>query len=398
MDETERQRLETERQGAAPPTALVVYSGARFPGGAEAYLESLFLGYDRSRLRLLLVSMGEWDLTARLREMGEPVVVLEASRVAPRAPAAIAEVARSEGADLIASQGVVANFYARAAARVCGLPHMATVHSDLSFDYPGTARRLAFSLVDRMLAGRTAHYLVPSEYLRRRLLSRGVPAERISVVYHGIEPHSIVSTGTSRPGVASQRTSPDEDAAASERPPVLGSIGRLHHTKGFDLLIRALPLISHPPSVELIIWGEGEERASLEKLIEELGLGDRVRLPGYAPKVNRALAGMDIFVQPSRAEGFGLTVVEAMSAGLPVVVSQAGSLPELVADGKSGVVVRGDRPADLARELESLLAERGRRERLGAEAARQARRRFTVERWLDQTTAVYEQAAGGTPR
>jgi len=127
-------------------------------------------------------------------------------------------------------------------------------------------------------------------------------------------------------------------------------------------------------------------------------VGDRVRLPGYAPQVERALADMDIFVQPSRAEGFGLTVVEAMSAGMPVVVSQAGSLPELVADGKSGVVVRGDRPADLARELESLLADRGRRERLGAEAARQAQRRFTLERWLDETTTVYEQSARGTAR
>ncbi|HZJ02640.1 MAG TPA: glycosyltransferase, partial [Thermoleophilia bacterium] len=66
--------------------------------------------------------------------------------------------------------------------------------------------------------------------------------------------------------------------------------------------------------------------------------------------------------------------------------------------GKSGVVVRGDRPADLARELESLLADRGRRERLGAEAARQAQRRFTLERWLDETTTVYEQSARGTAR
>src|SRR5665648_156449 len=386
---------ETERQGPTPPTVLVVYSGARCPGGAEAYLEGLFRGYDRSRLRLLLVSLGEWDLTERLRAMGEHVVALEASRVAPRAPAAIAELARSEGADLIASQGVLANFYARVASLLCGLPHLVTVHSDLGFDYPGAGRRLAFSLVERMLAGRTVHYLVPSDYLRRRLLSRGVPAERISVVYHGIEPQRTVAAGSISPGAEGSQ---DEGATAPERPPVVGSIGRLHHTKGFDLLIKAMPLISHPPSVELIIWGEGEERASLEKLIEELGLGDRARLPGYAPQVNRAFADMDIFVQPSRAEGFGLTVVEAMSAGLPVVVSQAGSLPELVADAKSGVVARGDRPVDLARELESLLADPERRERLGAEAARQARRRFTVDRWLDETTTVYEQSARATAR
>ncbi len=172
---------------------------------------------------------------------------------------------------------------------------------------------------------------------------------------------------------------------------MVGSVGRLHPTKGFDVLIQAAAGL--PAAVQVVIHGEGDERPSLEALVRDLGLEERVRLPGFAADLDEAFRGMDVYVQPSRAEGFGLGVVEAMTAGLPVVVSSAGSLPELVDDGRSGLIIREDGPAGLASGLRGLLEDEERRRRMGRRAAREARERFGLRRWIDETMEVYRMAA-----
>lgn len=360
-------------------TVAVVYSGARFPGGAEAYLLNLFCLRDRERFRFVLVSLGEWKLADDLRAAGEDVLVLPGRRIDPRTVVRLLRVVREQQVDLVASQGVVANAYARAAARLAGRPHLATVHSDLRHDYGSPARRLLFGAAERLLRSVTVRFLVPSEYLRRRLAEAGVSADRVSVVYHGVRPLASL-----QPRARSGRL-------------VVGSVGRLHRTKGFDDLIRAAAELGE--DVELVIHGEGEERPHLQALVKELGLEGRVRLPGFASDLEQALGEMDVYVQPSRAEGFGLGAVEAMTAGLPVVVSAAGSLPELIDDGRTGLVVRAPGPASLAALLRELLGDEGLRRAMGRRASREAHARFGLDRWIEQTMEVYQMAldagAGG---
>lgn len=356
-----------------PATVIIVYSGARFPGGAETYLESLFRLCDRERFRFVLASLGEWTLTERLRAQGEEVVVLPDRRIDPRTVVRLSALARGQRAVLIASQGVIANLYARAAARLTQLPHLATVHSDVRFDYGSPLRRLVLTAADRLLRSATVRFLVPSEHLRRRLVESGVAAERVSVVYHGVRPMAVVAGG------------------GDPRPLVVGSVGRLHPTKGFDVLIRAGALL--PPDVDVVIHGEGDERARLEGLVRELGLERRVRLPGFAADLDDAFRGIDVYVQPSRAEGFGLSVVEAMTAGLPVVVSSAGSLPELVDGVGTGLIVREDGPEALASCLRRLLEDDEQRRLMGRRAAEEARERFGIRRWIEETMEVYGMAA-----
>ena len=356
-----------------PATVLVVYSGARFPGGAETYLESLFRLRDGERFRFVLASLGEWSLTERLRDRGEEVLVLPGRRIDPRTVSRLAALAREQGAALIASQGVVANLYARAAARLTRLPHLATVHSDVRHDYGSPLRRVALTAADRLLRSATVRFLAPSEYLRRRLVESGVAAERVSVVHHGVRPLEAMARGD-RPG-----------------PLVVGSVGRLHPTKSYDVLIRAAAGL--PAGAEVVIHGEGDERPHLEALVRDLGLEGRVRLPGFATDLGDAFRGMDVYVQPSRAEGFGLSVVQAMTAGLPVVVSSAGSLPELVDRGRSGLIVREGGPAALASALRGLLEDEERRRLMGRRAAAEARERFGLRRWIDETMEVYRMAA-----
>ena len=119
--------------------------------------------------------------------------------------------------------------------------------------------------------------------------------------------------------------------------------------KGLDVAVRALPAIraSHPDAV-LVIAGEGPEREALETLARELGVGDALFLPGRAGDVAALLERAELLVHPSRWEGFGLVLLEAMLAARPIVATRVSSIPEIVVDGETGVLVPPDDAQALA--------------------------------------------------
>ena len=158
---------------------VVLYSGGRQRGGIETYLTNLFRLYDRSKLDLTLVSLGEWGLTKELHEYGQPVRtrVLSGRRIRLRTICDIRRALRQERADLLVSQGVVANAYARAAVVGTGIPSLVVVHSDMAGDYPGTIKRWAFTLSDRLLRPVTKQYIAVSRYLKKRLIESGIRDE-----------------------------------------------------------------------------------------------------------------------------------------------------------------------------------------------------------------------------
>jgi glycosyltransferase involved in cell wall biosynthesis len=142
----------------------------------------------------------------------------------------------------------------------------------------------------------------------------------------------------------------------------------------------------------LVVLGEGPERARLEQLARELGVGRRVFLLGRVPDVGAWLRRATLLVHPARWEGFGLGVLEAMLAGLPVVASNVSSLPELVVDGETGFLVRPDDPAALALGIARALE----RPELGEAGRERARREFSVARMADRTVALYERLSASS--
>nr|ASV47117.1 hypothetical protein [uncultured bacterium] len=152
--------------------------------------------------------------------------------------------------------------------------------------------------------------------------------------------------------------------------------GRLDPAKGHDVLLRALAEL---PGVEAVVYGEGAYRPELEKLAADLGVADRVELPGRTPDVRDRLPAADVFCLPSRSEGFPLALVEAMLAGRACVASTAGGMPEAL-DGGCGLLVPPDDPAALAGALRRLAGDPAERARLGSAARRRAAARFTAAR------------------
>jgi glycosyltransferase involved in cell wall biosynthesis len=161
--------------------------------------------------------------------------------------------------------------------------------------------------------------------------------------------------------------------------PVVGTVGRLSEIKSQDLLIRAFAQL-HLPNADphLLVVGDGAQREPLTTLARDLGLDKRIHFAGYQPDPAPFLAAMDIFALTSRSEGMPLAVLEAWAAGLPVVASRVGGMPELIEDGHTGVLFDYPDQGALVSHLQRLLCDRVRAERIGRAGQQLVRERFDV--------------------
>lgn len=176
--------------------------------------------------------------------------------------------------------------------------------------------------------------------------------------------------------------------SAATHPPQIVAMGRLTYQKGFDVLLRAFAeCVATYPEWRLTVLGEGEERASLERLTATLRLTSRVDFPGHVTDPHRYLAEAGLFVLPSRYEGFPNALLEAMALGLPVVAADCPSGPrEIVRPGVDGLLVPPDDVPALHRALTSLMADTAARQRLGGRA-REVSGRFSA----DSIAALWDQ-------
>ena len=175
----------------------------------------------------------------------------------------------------------------------------------------------------------------------------------------------------------------------------VGMIGHLAPIKGQEDFIRAAAIVCRQrPDVEFVIAGDdksrtGEHRRKIERLIGGLNLEQHVSLIGWVDDIAQLLPKFDLFVSPSRSEPFGLSIVEAMAAGVPVIATASEGAREIIDDQLDGRLVPvGDAEA-LADAISGLLADSHMRERLSAEAQRRVRERFSLEQMLDATEEVY---------
>jgi glycosyltransferase involved in cell wall biosynthesis len=172
-------------------------------------------------------------------------------------------------------------------------------------------------------------------------------------------------------------------------PPTSGSVlrivsmGRLAPVKGFDVLIKAFKMASdRVPHWHLVIWGEGPDRHSLERMVDKLGMAEQISFPGITDRPYDILRNADIFVLSSHAEGFPNALAEAMACGLPVISTRfGGAVDDIITNGVDGIVVPPGNPEELADSMVHMMANPTERARLGEQALRIVER-FSMERVL----------------
>ncbi len=213
---------------------------------------------------------------------------------------------------------------------------------------------------------RLGHVVAPSQAMVDFMLGRGFPASRLHVIPLGIEPA-------------------DEADRREGGPLVAGVASNLEYWKGVDVLIDAAAAMRAP--VRLEVFGAGSLSGVLERQAHDAGVD--ARFHGFVPDARARLRELDVLVQPSRADNFPLAVLEAMAAGVAVVATRVGGVPELVVDGETGLIVEPEDPAALAEALDSLAADPARRRELGTRGRARVLDEFTPERMAHRTVALY---------
>lgn len=229
----------------------------------------------------------------------------------------------------------------------------------------------AFSFVERASLRRYAAVIAISDALRDFLASTlGVPA--VTVRY----------------GLSAAAKPEERDTRKVEQ---LVAVGRLEKQKGLDVAIAAMRLIvDKAPGVQLAIAGSGSLRGELDAQIERLGLGGSVTLLGRYGDVDELMRNSDAFVHTARWEGFGLVLLEAMRAGLPVVATRVGAIPEVVEDGVTGHLVPPDDPRSLADAVLELVRNPSRGHQLGRAGFARLQKHFSPDAMARGVAAVYD--------
>lgn len=355
-------------------------------GGAEMHLLTLCRYLKRQNVEIVVVCLREHVKDSRsLRLDFEKeeirVINLQAdSRYDSLFLGRLARVLREERPDILHTHLPRADF-AGAFARVFHprLVWVCSVHAIYSEDWSGRWSLPLFNLLWR----RADVMLCISHAVREWLVGRGVSPDKARVIHYGIEPEKF----------SAPRVNLREQWGLNGHA-VVGSIGRLEPRKGHDLLIQAMPeLCMHDPSARLLIaghdpWGYG---VTLSRLIDRLGLGEKVRLVGFQNDVVSFLNALDVFAFASSSEGFGQVLVEAMAAGKPVVASRISPLTEIAVDGDTGLLVEGGNTRAFADALIQLIKDPLKRERMGLRGRERVEKFFTAERMARQTLALYEE-------
>jgi glycosyltransferase involved in cell wall biosynthesis len=229
-------------------------------------------------------------------------------------------------------------------------------------------------------------FIAASGAIRDILVHDGIPASRVEVVHDGIDVEKIGHL-------------PAVDLHAEywlpHGAPVVVNVGALVGHKGQRHLIEAMPLVMREvPDAHLVIFGEGDLRAALEKQVKHLSLDKRVLLPGFREDVLALVKSSDLFVMSSVTEGLGSAVLDAMAMGLAVVGTRAGGIPEAVVGGQTGLLVEPGAPAPLAAAIVRMLKDPALRRRYGEAGRVRVNECFGVERLVEGTLAAYQKFGG----
>lgn len=378
---------------ARRPRVLHLINGEYFGGSAR-----VLMNYVESEARRAEVAVGvlfTGELERRLREAGVPTArIAMRGRLDLGAARRVLRLARRFGADIVHTHQVRNTLLARLASVAGGPPVVSHVHSPAFRESTRAVRNLVTGTVDRALAGRTRRFIAVSESLGAELRRLGIPGDRIRVVPNGI-PLPVPATAATREALRAELGLPDGE-------PVIGMVANFRPRKGTEVLIEAVATLAREGrSPRLLLVGEAfrepgrDYAAELAGLARRLGVEERVTFTGFRADPERVIAGLDLFVLPSRfGEGLPMVLLEAMGAGVPVVATPVEGIVEVVDDGRNALLVPPDDGPALATAVGGLLDDPSRREALGAAARETVIARYTADRMADGFEAVYGEVAG----
>jgi glycosyltransferase involved in cell wall biosynthesis len=306
----------------------------------------------------------------------------------PNLPAATLELAhqlRGERTDVLLCHGYKANLVGRLAAHQVGVPAVSVARGWTGEDL----KVRAYEAVDRWHLRFMDHIVCVSRGQATKVHKAGVPPRRITVI------PNAARLATER-GADRECRNQLESMFRNPGERIVVGAGRLSPEKGVSVLIDAARrVLEADPQARFVVFGEGTQRSTLERLIANAGLAGRFVLPGFRSDLDQLLPSADLFVLPSFTEGMPNVLLEAGAAGVPVVATAVGGTPEVVAHGRTGYLVPPDDPEPLARRILDLLSDESLRGQMGQAAREHVRAHFTFEAQAQAYGRLFAALAAG---
>jgi glycosyltransferase involved in cell wall biosynthesis len=247
------------------------------------------------------------------------------------------------------------------------IPLVLTEHSE------GCWQGRAARSISRWTNRRAAAVIAVSETIRRRLIAdQRAPVDRIVTIPNGVT------------------AAPLHRRARWQEGPLVGVVARLEPEKGVDVFLEAAAEVARAiPACRFLVVGDGSRRGQLAAQAERLGVADRIHFPGWRMAAREIIGSLDVLAVPSRSEGMPLVTLEAMSAGVPVVGTIAGGIPEQIDDGYTGLLTPSGDPRALAAACVALLRDPTRARCMGEAGRVRATSQFGHERMVSTIEALY---------
>ncbi len=355
-------------------------------GGAQRYVYDLATSLPSDQYDILVVAGGGGILTDKLAKASVRTSILAdlARSIRPAGDFStlirLYKLLRTERPDILHTNSSKMGLLGGIAGRLAGVPHIVFTAHGWAFNAPVSRvtrsvlyalSMLIITLSDRTIAvsKAVASHIAPS--LRSRCI----------VVHNGIPEMTFASREDARTGLKTRGAIPEGFW--------LGTIAELHPVKGHVFAIEAFARIAPEfPEAQYLIIGEGSEHKHITHIIKQKGLEGRVHVVGFMD-ARATLKALDAFVLPSLSEGLSYAVLEAGAAGVPIIASAVGGIPEIITDGTTGLLVRPRDSAALANAFARIMRDSGLRERLAHAAATHIRSSFSIEHMLRGVRDAY---------
>jgi len=356
------------------------------PGGLENGVVNVVNGLDHARFRSSICCLNQ--IGAFAQRIIVPNVRIQAFGRHPGLDIALigklVSYFRSTRPDIVHTRNAEAFFYGFLAAKIARVPSIVHSEHGRSFD----DRKLRF-VFQRWMSVFTDRIFAVTDQLRSDLVAHvGLRREDVEVLYNGVDLGKFVQE---------PRNDIRRELGLLDTDFVIGSVGRLVSVKNYSLLLHAMQAIKND-CVRLLLVGDGPERIRLSRQAENLGIAHQVQFLGHRDDVARCLAAMDVFVLPSISEGMSNTLLEAMGAGIPVVASNVGGNPEILRNGREGLLFASNSIEALKSAIDELMSRPEYRNELAVAARRRVQGEFTQSAMISRYEGFYASIAprGGT--
>lgn len=355
-------------------------------GGAGRYLLNLLSQPAFSGIEVL-VACPEGELGKRFDAMGVRRIAISGRDVSysSRLTKDLCRLIKREQPDLVHTHSSLSG---RIAARLLRVPvvytkrNLVRIPNEKGIVPPkaGTFRQLFNRLAASALSDRV---IAVSAGVQKELVESGIKSSMVAAIPNGIDLSPYVPKW-------SQKEAPRVKEGAAKKGMLVGTVARLHRQKALDVLLEAAKMVlSSEPSVRFVIGGTGPLEEELKTKIRELRLESYVKMAGFIGDVPGFLSNLDVYVLSSDYEGLPLAVLEAMGAGLPVVSTAVGGVPEAVVDGLNGILVPPRQPKALAQAIVRFLVDPDMGRTMGIAGRERAEELFDAKVMAEKTVNVY---------